>query len=139
MTIVDGKAIIRRYYTELWNRWDFALAGELLSPEVEFRGSLGDSTRGVDEFVSYMKRVRAAFPDFANTVEELVAEGDCVVARLSYSGTHLGSVVKEKPTGHRIQYAGIGMFTVQDDQIASGWVLGDLLSLMRQIGVVGLT
>ena len=35
------KAVIRRFYEELWNRWDFAVIGEILTPDIVFHGSLG--------------------------------------------------------------------------------------------------
>jgi SnoaL-like polyketide cyclase len=85
----------------MWNRWDFSLADELLAPEIIFRGSFGDVTRGRDGFQNYMKKVQSSFPDFHNTVELLVAEDDAIVARLSYSGTHRGEFFGIPPTGKK--------------------------------------
>lgn len=94
-----NKDIIRRYYQDLWNPWDLDTAHELIAPDMEFRGSLGVTVQGIVGFQSYMSTVRAAFPDFHDQVEDMVAEGDQVVARLTYTGTHLGGIFGLAPTG----------------------------------------
>ena len=102
MPLEDNKLLVRRYYEEMWNRWDFALADELVAEGVAFRGSLGQSVEGRDGFKEYVRAVRRAFPDFHNHVEELVAEGDRVVARLTDTGTHTGTLFDIAPTGRRV-------------------------------------
>jgi steroid delta-isomerase-like uncharacterized protein len=133
-----GKALVRRYYDELWNRWDLGLVDELLAPDVGFRGSLGIEVRGRDGFRRYVALVRDAFPDFHNAVEELVAESDRVVARLTYRGTHRGPLFGLAPTGRRISYAGVALFRIAGGRIAEGWVLGDALGLLRQLGATAI-
>ncbi len=127
---------MRRFYDELWNRWRFDLASELLAPELVFRGSLGDTVRGRDGFLAYAGRVRAAFPDFRNAIEELVIDGNCVAARLRYTGTHQGEIFGARPTGERITYVGVAFFTFDAaGRIARAWVLGDLVTLFAQLGL----
>jgi steroid delta-isomerase-like uncharacterized protein len=127
---------VRRFYDELWNRWRFELAAELIAPELEFRGSLGDTVRGRDGFIAYARHVRAAFPDFRNEVEELVVDRDRVAARLRYSGTHEGLIFGAKPSGERISYAGAAFFAFDaEGRIARAWVLGDLVTLLGQLGL----
>jgi steroid delta-isomerase-like uncharacterized protein len=133
MPLEDNKLLVRRYYEEMWNRWDFALADGLVAEGVAFRGSLGQSVQGRDGFKEYMRAVRRAFPDFYNRVEELVAEGDRVVARLTYTGTHAGDLFSIAPTGRRVSYAGVALFRIVSGQIAEGWVLGDLQDPVRQL------
>src|SRR5215470_7503575 len=92
-------ALIRRYYEQLWNSWNFALARELLTEDIVFRGSLGIAVEGLSAFLDYMRLVQTAFPDFHNTVEETVVEHDRVFARLTYRGTHRGELFGISPTG----------------------------------------
>jgi hypothetical protein len=80
------ESMVRRFYAKLWNQWRLELAAELLAPELEFRGLLGDAVRGREGFVDYATRVRAAFPDFHNEIQELVVADERVAARLRYSG-----------------------------------------------------
>src|SRR5688572_13853506 len=62
---------VRRFYDELWNEWRFDLADDLLSDDVRFRGSLGTETEGRAGFLEYARRVRTAFPDFHNRIDDL--------------------------------------------------------------------
>ena len=133
MSTGEHKDLVRRYYEALWNRWDFALADELIAEGIAFRGSLGQTVQGREGFKAYMRAVRRAFPDFHNRVEELVAEGDRVVARLTYTGTHAGALFGIAPTGRRVSYAGVALFRIASGQIAEGWVLGDLHGLLGQL------
>ena len=133
MPLEGNKLLVRRYYEEMWNCWDFAQADELIAEGLAFRGSLGNSVRGREGFKRYMRAVRRVFPDFHNRVEELIAEGDRVVARLTYTGTHAGELLGIAPTGHRVNYAGVALFRIASGQIAEGWVLGDLYGLSGQL------
>jgi steroid delta-isomerase-like uncharacterized protein len=133
VSIEENKALIRRYYDELWNQWKFELAEGLIDQDVRFRGSLGRMVAGRGGLIGYMKHVQAAFPDYYNSIEELVAEDDRVVARLIYTGTHRGEIFGIAPTGRRIRYAGVGIFQISGDRIVEGWVLGDLAGLLLQL------
>ncbi len=133
MALEASKAIVRRYYEGLWNAWDISLADELLAADLIFRGSLGVTASGREGFLDYLSLVRTAFPDFHNTIEELIGEGDKVVARLTYQGTHRGQLRDIAPTGRRITYAGVGIFWIVDGKIAEAWVLGDLHGLLEQL------
>ena len=128
------RAVIGRYYVQLWNQWDFHCLDELIAADIVFRGSLGVDVRGRDEFQRYMANVRAAFPDFENIIEELIIDGERAASRLTYRGTHQGPLFGVKATGCRIEYRGAAFFRVVGGQIAEGWVLGDTASLWRQIG-----
>jgi predicted ester cyclase len=85
LTLLESR--VRRFYAELWNQWRFDFVAELLAAELEFRGSLGDAVRGWEGFIDYATRVRAAFPDFHNEIQELVVADKRVAAGLRYSGT----------------------------------------------------
>jgi steroid delta-isomerase-like uncharacterized protein len=134
VSIEENRALVRRYYDELWNRWDLSLARELLAEDLRFRGSLGTEARGIGEFCAYARSVWLAFPDFHNQVEELIADGDLVAARLSYSGTHRGEALGLPATGRRIRYRGAAWFTLSSGLIREIFVVADRLSLMEQLG-----
>jgi steroid delta-isomerase-like uncharacterized protein len=133
MSAEHNKALVRRYYDELWNCWDFALADEIIGEGIAFRGSLGVSVEGREGFKEYMRTVQRVFPDFHNHVEELLADGDRIVARLTYTGTHQGEVAGIRATGRRVSYAGVALFRISSGCIVEGWVLGDFHGLVRQL------
>ncbi len=129
----DQKSLTRRYYSELWNEWSTAALEELISPDIVFHGSIGTVVTGITEFRQYVNRIRAAFPDFHNHIEDLIGEGDKVVARLTYTGTHQGELFGFPGTGRKVSYQGIAIFQFREGKIISGFVLGDTESLERQI------
>ena len=136
MTTDRNKKLIETFYNSMWNRWDTALAREILTEDIDFRGSIGLSRTGHDGFIEYMNIIRAAFPDFHNEIEGMVSEGGSAAARLTYTGTHEGELLGIAATHAKVSYAGAAFFTFRDGRIAKVWVLGDALSLMRQIGAV---
>jgi steroid delta-isomerase-like uncharacterized protein len=128
-----GTDLVRRFYEELWNRWDLAEADEILAPDLRFRGTLGTTLVGVEAFRGYVERVRAAFPDWHNHLEELIDAGETIVARLTFSGTHRGELLGVAATGARVEYAGIAIFRLEGGRIAEAWVVGDTQELWRAL------
>jgi steroid delta-isomerase-like uncharacterized protein len=130
---VGGEQLVRRFYDELWNEWRLEIADEILAADVDFRGSLGSVEHGREAFKRYVERVRAAFPDWHNQVDELFSAGDRVVARLTWTGTHRGSLGDVAPTGNRVSYVGVGLFTVSGGVIQRAWIVGDTQELWRAL------
>ena len=133
MTTDDNKRIIRRYYEEVWNTWNSVAAAEILHPTLKFRGSLGVEVQGLDGFKDYVTLVRGAFPDFNNRIDALIAEGDQVVARLTYKGTHLGELFGFAPTGRPVTYSGVAIFRIAGGKIVERWGLSDTHLLRKQL------
>lgn len=131
--MLDYKVLVRRYYSELWNAWSVRALEELISPDIAFHGSIGTAVKGIEEFKQYVSRIRSAFPDFHNRIEELIAEGAKVAARLTYTGTHRGELFGFPGTGRKITYQGLAIFEFSEGKIARGYVLGDTESLKRQL------
>ena len=129
----DNLMLIERFYHQMWNRFDESLIPDLLTDDIRFRGSLGQWKVGHAEFGEYVDFVRAAFPDFTNRIEEIVSEGDRSFARLTYTGTHRGTLFGIAPTGLPVEYAGAALFRFRDSRIAEVWVLGDVYGLLQQL------
>ena len=72
-----------------------------------------------------------------STVEDLIAEGDKVVARWRARATHQGEYAGVPPTGKEVEFTGISVYRIGAGKIAESWTVEDELGLMRQIGAVG--
>ncbi len=129
----DYKSLVRRYYSEVWNAWSAPALEKLISPGIVFHGSIGTAVKGIAEFQQYVNRIRSAFPDFHNHIEELIAEGDKVAARLTYTGTHRGELFGFPGSGTRVTYQGLAIFEFKESKIVRGFVLGDTETLKRQL------
>ena len=115
-----NKALIRRVYEELWNRRNPALAVELFAqPE------------GVERFVS---QFLLSFPNLQHTAEEIIAEGDLVIARFSTQGTHSGPWLNFAPTGKSIHYTGVTWARIAGLKIIEHHTWWDKADLIEQIG-----
>ena len=129
--------MVRRFYEELWNRWRLEIAAELVADSLRFRGSLGTACAGRRDFERYVEGVRAAFPDWHNRIDEMLCDGDRVVTRMTWSGTHRGSFRGVEPTGARVEYPGAAFFRLADGVIEEAWVVGDTGRLWRALGRPG--
>jgi len=131
-----NRAVIRRFYDELWNQWNVDVAEEIVAPDVRFRGSLGTSFVGIDALKGYVEQVRSAFPDWENQIDELIVAGDTIVARMAWSGTHAGELFGIPPTGRRVTYVGASIFRLHDAKIQDAWVVGDTQELWRTLRAI---
>jgi len=76
----------------------------------------------------------AAFPDYQVTIEDLVGEGDKVVARITMSGAHTGTEFLSLPArGKQFKISGISIFRMASGKIVEHWAVGDTMSLMQQL------
>jgi len=128
-----GARLVRRFYDEVWNQADEAVAREILAADLSFRGSIGEERVGADGFIDYMRKIHHAFADYHCRIDHLVADTESAAARMTFGGLHCESLWGEKPTGHTVTWAGAAFFTVKDGQIATIWVLGDTENLRRQL------
>lgn len=136
MSAERNRAVIRRFYDELWNQWNLDVANEIVVPDVRFRGSLGTTLVGVDALKRYVEHVRSAFPDWENRVDDLIAEGDKVVTRMTWTGTHSGELFGVAATGRRVTYVGAGIFHLHDAKIHDAWIVGDTQELWRTLRAI---
>ncbi len=137
MSTEANEAVVHRFYEELWNRWRLEVADEIISQAIEFRGSLGTKAYGRDAFRGYVEAVRRAFPDWRNQIDEMIAIGDRVVTRMTWTGTHRGVLDDVKPTGLAVEYCGASFFRLRSGVIEEAWVVGDTDALWRTIRRVG--
>lgn len=129
-----NKAVVRRFYDELWNQWRLDLLDQIVSEGVHFRSSLGSTVAGREEFKGLMERVRIIFPDLQHHVDEMLAMGDRVVTRVTYSGTHDGKLGDVEPAGAHVEYLGAAFFLIEAGVIEEGWVVADTQAVWRAIG-----
>ena len=129
-----NKVQSRRYFEEVWNRGDFAVADELLARDyVDHDSSYPPGPEGVRAELSMY---RSAFPDLRFTVEDVIAEGDRVATRVSAIGTHQGDLPGIPATGTRVTISGIVIFRFENGKAAEAWMSYNFLSLYRQLGVI---
>jgi len=132
-----NKFVIRRSFEELWNKGNLSLADELFTPNYEHHDpSSPDFGRGPESERKRAALYRTAFPDLQLTIEDIIAEGQTVVARWSCRGTHKGDLSGIAPTGKQVTISGVSIARFTNGKMVEGWVNWDALGLMHQLGVV---
>jgi steroid delta-isomerase-like uncharacterized protein len=128
-TTGEAKALVRRLYALVNDRRPDSLAEVLAT---DFRGhGLGEcGIEGLEEELDY---ILTAFPDLRITVEDVVAEGDRVVARITYWGTQRGRFAGIPPSGRRMQVSGVDIHRVADGVIAETWSMFDMTAATQQL------
>ena len=89
-----------------------------------------------EEFKRDVTELRRAFPDYAGTNVEQIAEGEKVANRFVFLGTHLGEFEGISPTGKRVEFIGHSIDRVVEGKIVESWVEMDMLGVMQQLGAV---
>jgi len=133
----QNKTIVRRLFEELWNKGNLPVADELIAPTYTHHdAATSDAGRGPESEKKRVTMYRAAFADFRLTIEDMIAEGETVMARWSCRGAHKGDLNGIAPTGKQFAVSGVTVARVANGKIAEGWVNWDALSLMQQLGAV---
>jgi predicted ester cyclase len=131
---VSTTRLVERFYQEVWNKADEAVAGEILHPDFHFRASLGLERLGLAGFVDYMRSIHAALADYTCVIEDLIATERRAAARLRFCGIHRGPFFGVAPTSREISWSGAAFFTTDRSRITELWVLGDIDAVKRQLG-----
>ena len=129
-----------RRFADAVNTGDMALISktidEVVDPNALIRTPLPIEATGAELLKEVFGRLSRAFPDLHITVEDLIAEGDKVVARDTVTGTHLGEYMGLPPTGKSVTYNEIFICRFADGRIAETWGVVDVLSQLRQLGAL---
>jgi predicted ester cyclase len=124
-----NKAVVRRWVEEVVNGKNLDVADAVLSAEL--KGSFG-VREGYKDLIVYLHK---AFPDFHQSIDALIAEGDTVVEKWSNRATHTGGEYHGvPPTGKRYEGPGVDIFRVVDGKIVEQWGVFDRLALFEQLG-----
>jgi steroid delta-isomerase-like uncharacterized protein len=131
MSTEENTALIRRLFDGM-NRGDLAAMDALIAPEFAYNGQV----IGPEGVKQHLTAARAAFPDLSWTIEDMLADGDKVVTRYTYSGTHGGEFMGIPPTGKSFRATGIAIDRIAGGRIAEEWEARDTLGAMQQIGIL---
>ena len=134
MSTEDNKARVHRAY-EGFNQRNLAVFNELCAPDLVFHNA-STTIHGLEASMQVLSILLTAFPDARFTVEDLIAEGDKVVARHTLRGRHQGNFMGIPPTGKQITVTGIEIFHFANGKAVEEWVNGDDLGLLQQLGMV---
>lgn len=133
MTTEQNKATMRRFL-EASIADDLSAYKDLLAPD--FVGHVPGGPKNSEGFIQHTKFYNLAFTDRSITVDDIVAEGDKVIAQIIWSGTHTGDFQGLPPTGKRIEITAFIIERFQDGKSVEHKSFFDQLTMMRQLGLI---
>jgi steroid delta-isomerase-like uncharacterized protein len=126
----QNTALVRRWIDEGFNRRSLAVVDELFAERVVVNGQVV----GRDGLTQSMRRHLDGFPDLHVTIDDILAEGKQVAVWYTVQGTHQGEFEAIPPTGKRVSWVGVDLFSFEDGRISEARFLSDFHGLLAQLG-----
>jgi steroid delta-isomerase-like uncharacterized protein len=131
-----NKSVIRRFVDEVQNKKDWGVYDELNDPEFVNHSAPPGIPSDREGGKVYLGAFFNAFPDCHFTVDDMIAEGDQVVTKKTFTGTHKAEFAGIPATGKRVTLQFVDIMRVRDGRIIEHWLSMDQLSFMQQLGVI---
>lgn len=131
--------LMRTITERIWNAGDQDCIDDLVAEgfvdHVDVPGM--ESLSGRDKYRASVSLVRAAFPDYHEAIDLLLVDGDYAVSYVTITGTHTGELMGLPPTGKSVEYHSVGILRFTDGQVAERWGVGDTMTMLGQLGLLG--
>jgi predicted ester cyclase len=125
-----NKAIVRRYF-EMFNSGDLSQLADVVFED--YGDKLEGQTSGITVIRSYLEGLKARFPDFTWTIEQIIGEGDRVAVMNRVSGTRVNDFGEIKETGNRVDFAAFRFYRSADGKLAEHWEVADFAKFQEQL------
>lgn len=135
----ENKALIRRWFEEVWNKGREEAIDEMFAEDGIAHGLADEGAeplRGAAGFKPFFRKFRAAFPDIEVVVEDTVTEGEKVAARCTVRGKHQSDSLGFAATQQPMEISGITIVRVRDGKIVEAWNNFDFMSMFKQLGAL---
>ena len=138
MTRVESEALLRRITEQIWNGRQIGLVEELVAEDlVDHVDVPGLEGTGRARYLASVKMMHTAFSDYHEEIELVVADDEKAVSYVRLTGTHDGDLMGLPPTGRSIDVHAMGILRFADGRAVERWGIGDNLSQMHQLGLLG--
>jgi len=137
---VERNKDLARQAIGIWTTGIFDAVDELYAPEyVNHQHHDPDDPRdihGAEAMKRFARKFREAFPDFHDSVDIQIAEGDMVATRFTSTGTHRGTFMGVEPTNRELTWTGITIDRIAEGKIVESWANWDMMGMMQQLNAV---
>lgn len=131
-----NRAVVERFIEDVYNLKQVDVVDELVAPTHESNDPALPGIRGPEDVRLVAQMFQETFPDWHESIEDLVVDGDRVAVRLLASGTHQGFFLDIPPTGRRVTIGGMVIYRLRQGQIVEHWAMFDTYGLIRQLGAM---
>jgi steroid delta-isomerase-like uncharacterized protein len=137
---VEENKRLAREAIGIWTSGDLGAADEVYAPDyVNHQHHDPEDPRdlhSVEAMKSFVAEFRRAFPDFHDSIDIQVADGELVVTRFTSTGTHRGTFMGVEPTNRELVWTGISIDRISGGKIVESWANWDMMGIMQQLGVI---
>ena len=135
MSIEENKNIVLRYQ-EIYNNNDLDRLTEVVSEDLLTPNIMPGIPHGLEGAKAAHRIMLAGFPDYQTVIEDMLAEGEKVAARIKMTGTNTGEFMGIPATGKHVEFTGIYIARISNGKIIEHWGEEDSVSLLQQLGVL---
>ena len=133
--MTDRKALVQSMFDSIRADGDVdALVDQYMAEDFVEHETLPGLDNSREAPRQMFKMMLSAFPDFRADIHELLEDGDKVVARSTFSGTHEGEFMGMPATGNRFEINVIDIMEFRDDKCIAHWGVMDAAAMMEQLG-----
>jgi predicted ester cyclase len=136
MSIEAHKTIVRRTFEEIFNQGNLALVDTWVAANFVNHAAPAHRPSGPESLKEHVVLLRVAFPDMHFKIEELIADEECVAARVTFQGIHRGVFRGFPPTDKPFVQLQMHMVRFVEGKVVEHWAVRDDLGLMQQLGIV---
>lgn len=123
---------------KIWNEGDTALADRMYDPGYVRHHPVPSANASIDDFKNTVTTNRTVFPDYRLDFDDILLDGDRIIAFATVTGTNTGPLEERPATGKKIHMSGVYVYLIANGKIAEEWTYFNLLSYYQQLGY-GLT
>ena len=134
MSLEENKTIVRKMI-DAYNKHDLDWFDEFIAPNY-FDHSNQVGIEGVKQLFNMGFK---GFSDWHEAIDDIVAQGDKVWLRLTYTGTHTGEFFGLAPTGNKVTMTAVAIYRIVNGKLVEGWFINDGLDMFKQIGAIEIT
>ena len=135
MSSEANKALVRRFF-EAFNAGDLDGVAAVFATNAVVHNSGAPDPLNLEGFRQLAAVFLAAFPGGQHSIDDMIAEGDKVVTRITYRGAHTGDLMGIPPTGKHVAVSAMTIDQIANGKIVETWRLFDQMGMMQQIGVI---
>jgi len=129
------KASARRFFQEVVSEGRLDVISELVADDFVEHEAMPGAPEGREAVAWFVTAFRSAVPDLSVALDDLIVEGDKLVARSTWSGTHQGELFGMPPTGKAFAMNVIDIVRFEGDTVVEHWGVSDVAGMMQQVGL----
>jgi steroid delta-isomerase-like uncharacterized protein len=136
MSESENRAVVQRFLEEVINEGRLEQADEIVAEDFVELDPLPGQRQGREGLKEVIGMLRAAFPDMHWVVEEMIAEGEKVVTRFTWTGTQQGTFMGIPATGRNVVVKGVVIDRIVGGMMTDSRILMDTIGMMQQLGAM---